>query len=95
MTEEKVKRTISAATVAGVLLIIILVAVMVYQLLAIKSRKREVDFYDAQIAALQQQIAGAETEQEKWMLEWQIQRRLRELGYYFPGDKFFEEKQGL
>ena len=88
MTESKQKRLVSAITVGAVLLLVILVSVMIYQLISISVRNKQIEELRAQIAVYERMIEDGEEEnairQER---DW-IERRARELGYKLPTDFF-------
>ena len=88
VTESKQKRIISAVTVGAVLLLVILVSVMVYQLISISVKNKQIEALKAEIAVYERMIENEEDEnlirQER---DW-IERRARELGYKLPSDIF-------
>ena len=83
MTEQKKKRVFSACLAGGVMLTFILLAILVYQLVGIISRKRQIEFLNAEIARLEREIKETESEMEAWGLDWIIEQRARELGLYY------------
>ncbi|MBR3803836.1 MAG: hypothetical protein IKJ14_00620 [Clostridia bacterium] len=87
MNEEKKRRVFSAVLSGMIMLITILVAILVYQLVGIVSRKNKIEKLDAEIAFLQSQIEQTENDIEVWGLEWKIIERARELGLYFPSEE--------
>ena len=91
MNEEKKRRVFSAVLSGMIMLVTVLIAVIVYQLVGIISRKNRIEELDAEIAYLQEQIDNTESEIEKWGLEWNIIERAYELGLEFPSDDDSEE----
>lgn len=90
MNEEKQKRLIGAATVTAVLLVVILLAVMIFQLLAINTAKHRVSELEAAIAAYEKHIEEIGNDIEaRTQASWII-RRARELGYKLPDDIVFD-----
>jgi cell division protein FtsL len=87
MTQEKLKRIVTAASVAGTVLIVCLLAVIVYQLVTMAVYDNRIKKTEQEIADLQTQIAQCEDELEKEQLEFYYQQKLYELGYYKTGDK--------
>ncbi len=83
MTEEKTKKLIVAGTVGAVLLVVVLVAVMVYQLIAIAVYNKRIDNYNAKIAQYNQLIEQGEETKEIYSLRWWIEREARELGLVY------------
>jgi len=88
--EEKLKKIVTASTVAGVLLAIILVSVIVYQLISLtllKNRKNElinqIQQYDTTINTTQDEI-------EKNSAYWYIEQKAREYGMIYEDDEKFE-----
>lgn len=89
MPESKQKKIIMASTVTAVLLLAILVVVLVYQLASIGTLKKKRAALRAEIERYEAQLEGDMTELEKWQtLEW-IEKKARELGMYYEGDKDF------
>ncbi len=86
MTESKFKRIVSAITVGAVLLLVILLSVLVYQLISIGVRNRQIDEINAEIAVYERMIEDGEDENEIRKQRWWIERRARELGYKLPSD---------
>ena len=83
MTEQKKKRVFSACLAGGVMLTFILLAVLVYQVVGIISRKKQIEFLDAEIVRLEREIKETESEIEAWGLDWIIEQRARELGLHY------------
>ena len=83
MTEQKKKRVFSACLAGGVMLTFILLAILVYQVVGIITRKQQIEFLDAEIIRLEQEINEAESELERANLQWVIEQRARELGLYY------------
>lgn len=86
MEEGKFKRIVGASTVTAVLLVVVLVAVMVYQLLAISTEKAKQRELDAKIASYYALIEEKGDCLESRSEAWWIIERARELGYKLPDD---------
>ena len=87
MTEEKFKRVVISSTVGAVLLLFILLAIMVYQLIAINVEQKNIAKLESEIVRLTELKKNGEDIYEIRQLEEWIVRRAYELGYNFPSDK--------
>jgi cell division protein FtsB len=87
MTQEKLKRVVTAASVAGTVLIVCLLAVIVYQLVTMAVYDNRIKKIEAEIADLETQISQCEDELERETLETYYTQKLYQLGYYKKGDK--------
>ena len=80
MTEEKAKKVIVATTVGAVLLLVILLAIMAYQMISIKVKENRIAYLESQYQAYTKLVAkGEETLEIRSMREW-IEREARKLG---------------
>lgn len=87
MNENKLKRIVVSSTVGAVLLIVTLLLVMIYQLIAIAVEKNDYEELQAVIVELEQlKEDGLETLEYRQTKAW-VERRARELGYKYKGDK--------
>ena len=83
MTETKAKKMIIATTVGAVLLLVILLSIMVYQMISIKTEENRIANLKEQIKQYEVLIAnGEETIEIRQMREW-IEREARKLGYNY------------
>ena len=87
MSPEKKRKIAAAATASMVLLLFILIAVMIYQMVTINVKKQKLDALNEQIEQLEEQKNGTQDDIDKWLSEWKIIERARELDYIFPDDK--------
>lgn len=87
MSPEKKRKIAVAATASMVLLLFILIAVMIYQMVTINVKKQKLDALNEQIKQLEEQKNGTQDDIDKWLSEWKIIERARELDYIFPDDK--------
>ena len=86
MTETKVKKMIVATTVGAVLLLVILLSIMVYQMISIRTERNRIAHLKEQIEQYQVLISsGEETIEIRQMREW-IEREARKLGYQYTID---------
>ena len=69
MEESKFKKLVVAGTVGAVLLAVILLFVMVYQLVSIGLKQKQLDEYNAAIARYEQLIKDGETQELHRLLE--------------------------
>ena len=90
MNEEKTKRVIVATTIGAVLLLVVLLAVMVFQLISISVHRKNERALDEQIAIYKELKATNEDALEERSTYWWIVQRARELGYYFDGEKLYK-----
>ena len=89
MSENKLVRLIVAGTVGAVLLLVILLSVMVYQMVAINAKQKDLAALNAKISEYKLLIEqGEDTIEARSSKQW-IEREARKLGYIFDGDKIF------
>ncbi len=86
MDESKLKRIVGASVVTAVILVVLLSAVMIYQLLAISTQRRKIRELETQIAAYEQMNEETRNSIEGRSSKWWIVQRARELGYKFEDD---------
>ena len=86
MEESKFKKLVVAGTVGAVLLAVILLFVMVYQLVSIGLKQKQLDEYNAAIARYEQLIKDGEDTLEARSTKAWIACRARELGYIYKDD---------
>lgn len=90
MTESKFKRIIVASTVGAVLLLLVLVAVMVYQLISIGVENKRIREYETKIAEYNALIEqGVDVKNARMERDWIIYEA-RKLGYIFEGDSIID-----
>ncbi len=83
MTETKAKKMIVATTVGAVLLLVILVSIMVYQMISIKTEQARLSHLKEQIKQYERLIEdGEDTIKARQMKEW-IVREAWKLGYNY------------
>lgn len=86
MEKSKAERLIVAVTAGAVLLVVILVSVLVYQIISINVKNRQVAELEAKIAEYNQLIENGEDVKEARSMLWWIEQRARELGYILKTD---------
>ena len=86
MTEKKLKRLVSAGTAIAVVLLFVLITVLIYQLVAMGTKKREAERLQMEIAELQKEIDEGKDEIDLWLKKWKIEERARQKGYIYKND---------
>lgn len=84
MNEQKRNRMAAAITVNGILLIVILVAVVIYQLAAMSLAKSRRSRLEAELVRYEQLIEQGQGDLEYLQTEQGILDILFEMGYVFP-----------
>ncbi|MBP5176996.1 MAG: septum formation initiator family protein [Clostridia bacterium] len=87
MDEQKLKKVVAASVVIAVVLLSVLLTFMVYQMIAIGAKKRQIDDLNGQIEALEQQKKDTQDKIDYWLSDWKIEERARELEWYYPSDR--------
>ena len=86
MTEKKLKRLVSAGTAIAVVFLFVLITVLIYQLVAMGTKKREAERLQIEIAELQKEIDEGKDEIDLWLKKWNIEERARQKGYIYKND---------
>lgn len=84
MTQERMKRTIIASVVAATLLVVCLLAVIVYQIVAISVENRRIEKLKGEIAELQQTIDQGNFDLDYYLSQLGQEELARRLGYLEP-----------
>lgn len=87
MPQEKLKKLIVSSVVTAVLLLFILLSIMVYQMVAIKNTRKQIDALNTQISELEEEKEQTQDKIELWLSDWKIEERQRELGWVYEQDK--------
>lgn len=90
MGEEKLKKIVSAATVAAVLLAVILCLIILYQMITISAYKRKKQRLIAEIESLRVKIEQTEDEIERNSTILYLEQRAREYGFIYSDDKVYQ-----
>ena len=69
------------------MLLFILIAILVYQLVGILERKKQIEILDNKIALLTQEIEETKSEIESWGYDWKLELAEREQGLYKGEDE--------
>lgn len=90
MDEERKVQRRNAFIVGAILLVLLLLAIMLYQIVAICSGKKDLDELQDKIDYLEElKKKGADEIEIKETYKW-IYERAMELGYLFDGDKLIK-----
>jgi len=81
MTEDRAKRLVSAGVATAVAFLVILLAVLVYQMICLKQLKKEHDALTEAEAHYEQLKEDTENEISIWMEEWKIVEAARKYGF--------------
>ncbi|MBO6263710.1 MAG: hypothetical protein IJ706_08825 [Clostridia bacterium] len=81
MSEERMRRIISAGVSAGVLLLTALLAIMIFQLVSLGVKNAEVNRLREEITRLEEEIDQKNQGIDVWSQEWKVEERARQLGY--------------
>lgn len=87
MTQEKLKRVVTAAAVAGTLVIVCLLAVIVYQIVKIAVLDNRIKNSEEAIAYLTEQKANQEDDLEFYLSDFYLEQEARKNHFINPGDK--------
>lgn len=87
MTQEKLKRVVTAATVAGTLVIVCLLAVIVYQVIHIAVLNHRIKETEKDINTYETQKETAENDLEYYLGDLYLEQAAREHHFIKPGDK--------
>ncbi len=86
MNENKFKRLVAAATATGVILLVLLISVLIFQLISISIENAKWKELNAAIAKYEQLIEEGGDLIEIRQTRWWIEQRARELGYRYEDD---------
>ena len=83
MSESKMRRLVAASTAAAGVVLFILLAVLVYQIVGLASRKRAITQLDAEQKRLEQMISETEEETRRALTEKMREYEARRRGYEY------------
>ena len=87
MEEQKLKKIIAVSVSAAVILLVVLIAVMVYQMVLLGNGKKNVERLNAEIQTLEEQKEDLKKQIDIWQTDWKIDERARELGWLYDYTK--------
>lgn len=87
MTEEKLKKIVTASTISAVLLLFILICVLIYQVVALSIANDKKRQLEQEIVSLQQSIDNYENDYDYYLSQSYLEDAAREYGYKYSGDK--------
>ena len=87
MEEQKLKKIIAVSVSAAVILLVVLIAVMVYQMVLLGNGKKNVERLNAEIQTLEEQKEDLKKQIDIWQTDWKIDERARELGWLYGNTK--------
>ena len=85
MTEEKKARLVAAGTAMSVIVLVVLLTIMVFQLVTMSAKNREIRELKSQMRQLEAEIEKGNEDADLWLQEWKIEERARQIGYEFKG----------
>ena len=81
MTEERAKRLVTASVVAAVAFLVILIAVLIYQMVCLTQLKKEYNALTEAEARYEELKEDTENEISIWMEEWKVVEAARKYGF--------------
>ena len=85
MTEEKKARLVAAGTAMSVIVLVVLLTIMIFQLVTMSAKNREIRELQNQMRQLEAEIEKGNEDADLWLQEWKIKERARQIGYEFKG----------
>lgn len=83
MTEEKKSRLVAAGTAMSVIVLVVLLTIMIFQLVTMSAKNREIRKLESQMQQLKAEIKKDNEDADLWLQEWKIKERARQIGYEF------------
>ena len=87
MEEQKLRKIIAVSVSAAVILLVVLIAIMIYQMIMLQNGRKNVEKLNAEIAELEDRKNDLENQIDIWQAEWKIDERARELGWLYEHTK--------
>ena len=82
MTDQKKRRVFSAVLSGLIMLIVVITAILAYQLAGILQRKKQIELLNNEIASITEEIENVKNEIETWGYDWKKELAEREQGLY-------------
>ncbi len=79
MTQEKMRRVITACVSAATVLLVFLLGYLIYQWISLGVQQKKIDKIEKEIATLEQQVKEAETDEEYYLGNFYLQMELDKL----------------
>ena len=87
MEEQKLKKIIAVSVSAAVILLVVLIAVMIYQMVMLENGRRKVEELNAEKVMLEEQREDLVNLIDIWQTDWKIDERARELGWLYENTR--------
>lgn len=87
MDEQKLKTRLAAITSTGVILLVVLMAIWIFQLVRLSEGKKVIEEKNAEIQTLLDEKSDMENRIEIWTTDWKIDERARELGWLYKTNR--------
>lgn len=91
MSEEKMRRTVAGMVIAGTLLVVMLLAVIVYQFVSMGQKRAKAAELQEEIKYYQELKDQKEEELGVYQTDWKKEQLARRWGYVYPEDKTPED----
>lgn len=79
MTQDKMRRLITACVSAATVLLVFLLGFLIYQWISIANLDKRIEAYDKEIAALEEQRAQLDDDENYYLSNFYIQQRIDEI----------------
>ncbi len=79
MTQEKMRKVITACVSAATVLLVFLLGYLIYQWISLGVQKKKIDEIEKQIAILDEQLKNAESDEEYYMSNFYLKMELDKL----------------
>ena len=87
MTQEKLKRVVTAAAVAGTLVVVCLLAVILYQVIKIVVLNNKIADSEAEISRLEEQRGNSKSDLEYYLSDYYLEQEAHKYGWINKDDK--------
>ena len=87
MTQEKLKRVVTAAAVAGTLVVVCLLAVLLYQVIHIAVLNKRIKTVQNEIDYWTEMHETAENDLDHYLSDFYLDWAAHEKGFIYPGEK--------
>ncbi len=80
MTQDKMRRVITACVSAATVLLVVLLGYLIYQWIAMANRDSKIEELETEIAEIEIMIDNAETQKDHYKSDFYLQWKLQEMG---------------